>query len=91
VIVEAGWHVLTALLAWVIGLLPTATAPAWVAGATTQVQAAVTPILALGMWIPLGAIGTVVVSLLAIWVSAFVIRVSRIGLSAFTGGGGSAA
>lgn len=86
--------ILKALLAvatWVLGLFPSISLPTWFGDVITQVQAGVTPVLALGHWVPLGAIGTTAALILTVFGACLAIRIARIALSVGTGGGGSAA
>lgn len=90
-ITEALFHVITSVANFVLGLLPSMTVPAWVDSATSYIAAGVGPVLELDHWIPIGPIGVVLAFLLVAWAVALGIRLFRIALSTFTGGGGSAA
>lgn len=90
-ITEAIFHVVTAVVNFVLGLMPSMTVPAWVDDAAATIQSGVGPILQLDYWLPIGAVGVVVTFILLAWATALSIRLFRIALSSFTGGGGSAA
>lgn len=90
-ITEAILQALGAALSFVLGLLPTVTLPAWFSTISGFVSSGVSSFASLGMWLPVQAIGAVVGFILVILGVQLGIRVGRMAVSAFTGGGGSAA
>ncbi len=90
-ITEAIIWVFSRLAAFLIGLLPAWTAPAWLVTVTATMADAVGHIGMLSGWLPIGAIGHVVAFILACSGAALAFRFGRMVLSLATGGGGSAA
>lgn len=90
-ITEAVLWVFSRLIAFLVGLFPSWTAPSWLTTSTSVLADAVGKIGMLSGWVPVQAVGTVVAFMLACSGIALALRFSRIGLSVFTGGGGSAA
>jgi len=91
VITNAIFHVLAVTLAFMIGLLPSFGVPSWMSTLPAAIGSGIGQVLQLGWWIPFSAIGIAATFILAVWATAFAIRAGRIVLSAFIGGGGSAA
>ncbi len=85
-IVEA----VTSVLSWVLGLFAFAM-PAWFDTSVTTLSGWLGQAGQFGGWLPMQAFSDVVTLLLAAYALSWLIRLTRIGLSAFTGGGGSAA
>lgn len=90
-IVEALVKVLTAIVEFVIGLIPTAGPPAWMATTSDKLSAALAYSSGLGAWIPWPLVGTVFASVMGCVVLGLTIKLVRIVASFFTAGGGSAA
>lgn len=90
-IVTAILKVIVTVLVWLLGLFPAFTLPDWFGGLVATIQSGVAPVLELGHWIPLSAMGQVAGITLTIFATTFLIRALRICISWFTGGGGSAA
>lgn len=90
-ITEAILQALGSALSFVLGLLPAVALPGWLDTITTYVRSGVTSFAQLGMWLPVGAIGNVVTFVVVVLGVQLAIRIGRIAVSAFTGGGGSAA
>lgn len=90
-ILEAIVSAFVAVITFLIGLIPSWSAPGWLTTATTTLADAVGHIAMLNGWLPVSAIGQVVVFLMAAGALALGIRLTRIVLSLVTGGGGSAA
>lgn len=82
---------LTAVLAFLLDLFPTVTVPSWVETSTSYVADGVAFINGWAAWVPLDALRNGLLFLLLCGAVAFSVRVFRIALSLFTGGGGSAA
>lgn len=90
-IVQWLFDALTTVLAFLLGLFPTITLPSWVDTATSYVQQGVAFANGWGAWVPLAAVRNSLLFLLLVGGVVFSVRVFRIALSLFTGGGGSAA
>lgn len=90
-ITEAIIWVFSRLVAFLVGLLPGWEAPAWLTSTTSTLGNAVGHVGMLDGWLPIRAIGTVVVFILACAGLALALRFGRMLLSVATGGGGSAA
>lgn len=80
-----------ALMGFVLGLMPQVSLPSWFQAAATTLDDALTTIGGYGQWMPLGAIGNGIAFVLLCFGIAFGVRVFRMVLSLFTGGGGGAA
>jgi hypothetical protein len=72
-------------------LLPSWTAPAWLTTVVTTMGNTIGYVTMLDGWVPVQAIGTVVAFMLACSVVGIAVKLGRMVLSLFTGGGGSAA
>lgn len=82
--------VLSTLFGWVGGLLP-ASDPTSTAGTVAQKIGGVLGWTAsFGAWVPFGTVGQVLLVVAAVLGVALAIRLIRMGVSFFTGGGGSA-
>lgn len=90
-ITEAIFGVLAGLMRFLIDLFPDWTAPSWLTTSVETFANAVGHIYLLDNWLPLQAIGHVVVFCLACTAIAFGVKAFRMILSLMTGGGGSAA
>lgn len=90
-ITEAVVNLLVGLFTFLLDLMPDVTLPAWIGTSTTALGTALGHITLLDNWIPVQAIGHVVVFILGCFTVAFGVRVGRMLISLFTGGGGSAA
>lgn len=80
-----------ALGSFVVGLFPTIALPSWVATVTDFIRNGVGAVGAFGNMLPVTAVRLSFLFLLACLGAALAIRLARIALSTFTGGGGSAA
>jgi hypothetical protein len=85
------WDAIRTLLDLLLGLFPTVTMPTWVGMIADYFVQGVTVLNGMGNWVPLGAISTGLTFVLSCSAIAMTIRVARILISLFTGGGGSAA
>lgn len=90
-IVEGVVKVIVAFFEFVVGLLPTRAVPGWVDSIGPSLQIVWNHANQLGAWIPWDAVGYVTAAVLSCMVIGLQIRLVRIVLSLFTGGGGSAA
>lgn len=86
---------LIGLVGWVVeqilGVLPTIPVPSWASSSSGALATVFQAAGAIGGWVPLGLLGTVLGALLAIHLAAFGIKIARIIASFLTAGGGSAA
>lgn len=85
-IIQAGSY----LFAFVVGLFPSAEPPAWLTVAGTGLGGIVARFGEVSHWFPVGLLGPAVAVILASMTAGFGVRVGRMVLSVFTGGGGSA-
>lgn len=72
------------------GLPPTET-PAWMSTASAYMPNVFRVGASMGVWFPWSLLGIVMGTVVVVWASAFGIKILRMVLSLFTGGGGSAA
>lgn len=89
-IVELIVGVVTGVLSWLLGLF-SFSMPAWFDTSVTTLAGWIGQGRQFGAWLPMQAFSDVVTLLLAAYALSWAIRLGRIVLSAFTGGGGSAA
>ncbi len=83
---------LGALLSFLLGLLPTVSAPDWLASAPGTLANAIGFIPAIASnWYPVQALAHGVLFILGCMAVAFAVRFTRMAVSVFTGGGGGAA
>lgn len=90
-ITQAVIDVFSRVAAFLVGLLPSWSAPSWLTTSSNVLTDAVHSIALYSGWLPLQAIGLAAGFLLGCSTIALGIRLTRIGISLFTGGGGSAA
>jgi len=90
-ITEAIIDVMSRVMAWLIDLLPAWDPPVWVQTAADTLADAIGYMGMYSGWVPMPAVMAGVTFLLACSALVLGIRVGRILLSLFTGGGGSAA
>lgn len=90
-IVQWFLQALTAVVAFMLGLLPTIAVPSWLTTAGSAVSTVLGYASTMGAWIPLDVGLTVVGAFLSCLAASFGIKLVRIVLSFFTAGGGSAA
>lgn len=88
----------TAILSWLAGLfsallswLPAPSVPSWVSGITTAVSTVVTYMASMSAWFPVGLLRTILLAWAAAYLVAVAVRLARLVVSLFTGGGGSVA
>lgn len=81
-----GW-----LLHALLSVLPVVEVPSWLSGSDSAFSTVFSAAGSMGVWFPSTLVVTVLVGLLAIWLTAFGVKVVRMVLSLFTAGGGSAA
>jgi len=91
VIIEWLAQVVAAIAEFIAGLFGDLQAPGWLQSAGDTWQSIMGQAAGLDPWIPWSVLSAVVTSLLACVVIGFGIKVVRMVLSLFTGGGGSAA
>ena len=90
-ITEAVLSGLSHVGAFLLGLVPSLSLPSWFTDVGTFITNGLTSAAAFGNLLPVGPLRLVFVFLMACLSAGFVIRVTRIVISMFTGGGGSAA
>lgn len=90
-IVEGIVKVAVAFFKFVLGLFPTRNPPQWTESLASSLQTVWDAGAGLGAWIPWGNVAAVVQAVIACMITGLLIRLVRIVLSLFTGGGGSAA
>lgn len=88
-IVEALVSMMTGLVGLIFGLFGSLPAPDWITGLGGQLESLVSMGSSMGAWVPWGVIGGVVGALVACAALSLVVRLVRMGLSLFTGGGGA--
>lgn len=76
---------------WAFSGLPPYTPPAWVTGVGSAAGSVFSMAGSMGVWFPASLVLTIVAALLAVWLVSFSVKVIRMAISLFTGGGGSAA
>lgn len=76
---------------FLLGALPVVPVPGWLSGLAGAIGTVFGFVGSMGVWFPGPLALTVITALLAIWVTGLAIKVARMILSLFTGGGGSAA
>ncbi|MGV1037945.1 MAG: hypothetical protein ACOYD0_13105 [Candidatus Nanopelagicales bacterium] len=76
--------------AWeaMIGAIPVPAEDSWISSLPGAVVWVVAQLVQLGNWLPLQIMGNVLGTIAAVWGIAVGIRVGRMALSLFTGGGG---
>lgn len=81
---------LGAFIGFLLGLLPSFSLPSWVDTIHDYAVDGVTFANGFKAWVPLTALRNAFVFLLAVGTAAFIVRGSRVVISLFSGGGGSA-
>ena len=90
-IVDKILDILASVVIFIIDLFPTWTFPTWWTSAITGWSSIVAGISDLAHWMPLDAIFQVAGAVFIVSIFSFSVRILRIVLSLFSGGGGSAA
>lgn len=72
-----------------LGAIPVPSADSWLSDLGSAVAWLQGTLVGLGAWIPFGLIGAVLGTLVSVWGVAVGIRIGRMVLSLFTGGGGA--
>lgn len=90
-IVEALIDLAAGLFGFLVDLIGTAQPPAFLTGLAGQLDSLVAAGASMGTWVPWSVLGTAIAAVVACFAVSFVIRVARMLISVFTGGGGSAA
>lgn len=76
---------------WAFSGLPPYTPPDWVAGVGTAAGSVFGMAGSMGVWFPASLVLIILAAMLAVWLVSFSVKVIRMAISLFTGGGGSAA
>lgn len=79
------------LLSWIFGALPVVAVPSWLSSGSGAMSTVFQAAGSMGVWFPTGLLVTVLTAVLVMWLVGFVVKVTRMVLSLFTAGGGSAA
>ncbi len=90
-VTEALLDVWFALMGGVVGLLPITAVPAWVLDSGDDLASVWGYADGLSAWIPWSFLAMVLAAIIAATLAGFGIKLTRIVLSLFTGGGGGAA
>ena len=90
-ITQAIIDIFSTIVSAVASLLPGFDLPAWVPGAVSTITTGIGKVEGFGNWMPLGAFRDGVLFVGSCMVFVVGVRVVRIAVSLFTGGGGSAA
>lgn len=81
---------MVAVISFGLGLLPTSNPPSWLTGRDSNIASILQGAAGLGAWVPLSLGATIATAVLACAVIGFAIKITRIVLSLFSAGGGSA-
>jgi hypothetical protein len=86
-----GWILDLIASAWeaLLGAFPTPSEDSWMASTGSAVSWLADTMAGLGAWIPFALIGAILGTLGVVWGVGVGIRVGRLALSLFTGGGGA--
>lgn len=76
---------------WLLGTMPEIQVPEWLNSTSGMVGTVFGYASSMGVWFPSGLAVAVAGTLLSVWLVSLGIKVARMVLSLFTGGGGSAA
>lgn len=76
---------------WILGTMPEVQVPDWLNSASAMAGTVFGYASSMGVWFPTGLAVTVAGTLITVWLVSLGIKVGRMVLSLFTGGGGSAA
>jgi hypothetical protein len=90
VIVEWVLNVFGVLVTGAVGLLGTVTVPDWFSGLGDSVSGLLGDLNGLGAWLPFGAMAVVLAAVIAARLLGVGIKLTRVVLSFFLAGGGSA-
>jgi hypothetical protein len=90
-ITNAVMSALASVVAAILGALPAVPVPSWLSGASDSFGKVFAFADSMSVWFPVPLALTVLAALMTIKLTAFGIKVLRIGISHVTGGGGSAA
>jgi hypothetical protein len=78
------------LASLVLGILPHVDVPSWLSNPSSAIGQVFQAAGSMGAWFPVTLASTVLLSVLAVWVAGFAIKVARIVVSFLTLGGGGA-
>lgn len=90
-IVEGIVKVVVAFFEFALGLLPTRSTPGWMDDMGASMNIVWGHAAGLGAWIPWSTVAYVIGAVVACMIFGLQVRLARIVISLFTGGGGSAA
>ncbi len=89
-IVNALLSLLKHILDFVLGLFPTISVPDWLSSSDGAMATVFADAGSMSVWFPVTLAVTIVGSVLLIWFTGWGIKIARMVLSLFTGGGGNA-
>lgn len=81
--------VLGFFLGALLDALPQTDVPPWLADAGSYIPTVFSFANSMGVWFPWGVLNMILPGVVAVWLAAFGIRICRIVISHFTGGGGA--
>lgn len=90
-VTKAVWDAICTFLGFLVGLIPDVALPTWVDDVSTYMTQGMAFVDGMYNWIPVGALGNASIFLMTVSGLVLTVRVVRIAISMFTGGGGSAA
>lgn len=79
---QAGWSAL-------LNAIPVPESPGWWSTSMSAVAWLITNVAKLGNWVPLSMIGSIITFIFTMWLTAGGIVIVRMGVSLFSGGGGT--
>jgi hypothetical protein len=91
--VITGWilHLLADVASGFLGILPHIDVPSWLSGSGSYASTVFQAAGSMSVWFPAPLVLTIVLAVGVLWFAAFGVKLARIFVSHFTGGGGSAA
>lgn len=90
-ILEGLISIAVGLFDFIVSAFGNAPAPGWLTGLAGQLDTLVVAAASMGGWVPWSSFGTALAAVIGAATLSLVVRVVRILVSLFTGGGGSAA
>lgn len=79
------------LLHGLLSVIPAISVPSWLSGQSGPIATVFQDAGLMSVWFPVTLAVTVIGAVLAIWLAGFAVKIARMCVSLFTGGGGSAA
>jgi hypothetical protein len=91
VITDAILDLLGFVLHAVLSLIPAVPTPSWLTSGDSSIDTVFQDAGLMSVWFPISLATTVLTAIVTIWLAGFAIKLGRMVVSLFTGGGGSAA